>query len=93
MRGPLLSNDTELLVACAERDLGLAFVVESEARHGLEAGALETALDDFATNVEGLFLYFPTSARGSPKLRGLVDCARELLAGQKAAKGRIRSKR
>src|SRR6185369_12717965 len=50
----------ELEVACAERDLGLAFVVESEARRALEAGALETALDAYATSVDGLFLYFPT---------------------------------
>src|SRR4051794_7367934 len=93
VRGPLLSNDTELLVACAEQDLGLVFVVESEARRGLEAGVLETALDDYATNVDGLFLYFPTSARGAPKLRAFVECARELLAGPKAAKRRRRAKR
>ena len=93
VRGPLLSNDTELLIACAERDLGLAFVVESEARRQLEVGALETALDDYATNVDGLFLYFPTSARGEPKLRAFVDCARESLTGQKTAKGRMPAKR
>jgi len=93
VRGPLVSNDTELLVACAERDLGLAFVVESEARRALEAGALETALDDYATDVDGLFLYFPTTARGEPKLRAFVECARELLTGQKATKSRLHSKR
>jgi DNA-binding transcriptional LysR family regulator len=93
VRGPLISNDTELLVACAERDLGLAFVVESEARRELEAGALETALDDYATSVDGLFLYFPTSARGAPKLRALVDCARDASMAQKAANARVRSKR
>jgi len=93
VRGPLLSNDTELLVACAERDLGLAFVVESEARRALEAGALETALDAYATSVDGLFLYFPTSARGEPKLRAFVECARELSTKQKATKGRMPGKR
>jgi DNA-binding transcriptional LysR family regulator len=93
VRGPLVSNDTELLVACAERDLGLAFVVESEARHALEAGALETALEAYATSVDGLFLYFPTSARGEPKLRAFVECARQLLTGQKATKSRMHSKR
>jgi len=93
VRGPVQSNDTELLVACAERDLGLAFVVEAEARRQLETGLLETALDDYATNADGLFLYFPTSARGEPKLRAFVECARELLSGQKPAKGRARPKR
>jgi DNA-binding transcriptional LysR family regulator len=93
VQGPVLSNDTELLMACAERDLGLAFVVESEARRQLQAGALETALEDYATQVDGLFLYYPTSARGAPKLRAFVDCARDLLTAQKAAKGKIRSKR
>jgi DNA-binding transcriptional LysR family regulator len=93
VRGPLISNDTELLVACAERDLGLAFVVESEARRELEAGALETALDDYATSVDGLFLYFPTSARGAPKLHALVQCARDVLIAQKAANARVRPSR
>jgi len=68
-------------------------VVESEARRQLEVGALETALDDYATNVDGLFLYFPTSARGEPKLRAFVDCARESLTGKKVAKGRTPAKR
>lgn len=90
---PLISNDTELLVACAERDLGLAFVVESEARRELAAGALETALDDYATSVDGSFLYFPTSARGAPKLRALVECARQSLNGQKATSTPIRSRK
>ena len=93
VRGPLISNDTELLVACAEQDLGLAFVVESEARRELAAGALETALDDYATSVEGLFLYFPSSARGAPKLRALVECARQSLNGKKAVNTAIRSRR
>ena len=93
MRGPLVSNDTELLVACAERNLGLAFVVESEVRRELQAGALETVLDEYATQVDGLFLYYPTSARGAPKLRAFVECARELLTGPKAAKRRMRAKR
>lgn len=84
VRGPLLSNDTELLLACAKRDLGLAFVVDAEARRDVETGALETALDDYATHVDGLFLYFPTSARSVPKLRAFVECARALLTAQKA---------
>lgn len=79
VRGPLLSNDTELLVACAEQDLGLAFVVESEARRQVETGVLETVLDEFATDVDGLFLYLPTSARGEPKLRAFLECARQSL--------------
>lgn len=93
VRGPLISNDTELLVACAERDLGLAFVVASEARRELDAGILETVLDDYATSVDGLFLYFPTSARGAPKLRALLDCARESSRGPKAANARAPARR
>jgi DNA-binding transcriptional LysR family regulator len=93
VHGPLISNDTELLVACAERDLGLAFVVESEARRELAAGAVETALDDYATSVDGLFLYFPTSARGAPKLRALVECARQSLNGKKATNTAIRPRK
>jgi DNA-binding transcriptional LysR family regulator len=93
VQGPLLSNDTELLVACAEQDLGLAFVVESEARRSLEAGVLQAVLDDYAISVDGLFLYLPTSARGAPKLRALLECARQSLRRPPVAEGRARSRR
>lgn len=77
--GPVFSNDTELLVACAAHDLGLAFVVEAEADRDIAAGRLETVLDDYVTGSPGLFLYYPRAARSVPKLRAFADCARAVV--------------
>jgi DNA-binding transcriptional LysR family regulator len=76
VEGPIVSNDTELLAACAELDLGLAFVTEFEARSALAGGGLETVLGDYASEIAGLFLYFPRHARTLPRLRAFVACAR-----------------
>jgi len=82
--GPIFSNDAELLIACAERDVGLAFVAQPEVARQLASGKLETALDDYAVDIAGLFLYFSRAARHVPRLRAFVACARELTAGKKA---------
>lgn len=76
--GPILSNDTTLLLACAEQGLGLALVVDIEAEAALDRGDLETVLDDHSVHVPGLFLYFPRAGRAIPNLRALLACAREL---------------
>ena len=76
--GPVFSSDVELLLACAERDLGLAFVAEPETRREVASRKLETVLDEYSVQMEGLFLYFPSAARDVPRLRAFITCAREL---------------
>ncbi|WP_437925295.1 LysR family transcriptional regulator [Sorangium sp. So ce291] len=80
--GPVVSNDTQLLMACAEQGMGLAFVVEEEAAGEIASGRLQTVLDDYALQVPGLFLYFPRAARAAPNLRAFVACAREVLGAK-----------
>ncbi|MFT3928583.1 MAG: LysR family transcriptional regulator [Myxococcales bacterium] len=76
--GPVVSNDTALLIACATAGLGLAFVVEAEVRRELASKQLEIVLGEFAIEVPGLFVYFPRAARQVPKLRAWLDCVRTL---------------
>ena len=88
--GPIVSNDTALLIACATAGLGLAFVVEAEVRRELAAKQLEIVLGEFALEVPGLFVYFPKAARQVPKLRAWLDCVRTLhaeSAARPAARG------
>jgi DNA-binding transcriptional LysR family regulator len=90
VEGPVVSNDTQLLLACAEQGMGLALVVEQEAARELASGHLQTVLDDYAVEVPGLFLYFPRAARAVPNLRSFVACAREVLgAGTQVGGGAL----
>lgn len=79
LAGPLVSNDTEFLLACAEEDLGLVYAAEPEARDRLARGKLESVLDAFCPEVSGLFLYYPRAARRAPLLSAFVACAREAM--------------
>lgn len=76
--GPVIADDAAMLIACAERDLGLAYVAEVEARRSIEAGRLETVLDAHAVVHDGLYLYFPRAAREMANMRALVSCVRAL---------------
>jgi len=76
--GPVFTNDVDFLLACAEQDLGLAFVAEPEAMRQLAAGRLEKVLDEYSAELAGLFLYFPRAARDLPKLRAFVACVKDV---------------
>lgn len=76
--GPVFSGDVELLLAAAERDLGLAYVAEPEGARATATGTLEAVLHAYSLEHDGLFLYFPRAARNVPKLRAFVDCARDV---------------
>lgn len=71
--GPFVSNDADMLIACAEAGMGLAYVTETE----VTSRKLECVLEPYAPSVSGLFLYFPRAARNVPNLRAFVTCARK----------------
>jgi DNA-binding transcriptional LysR family regulator len=77
--GPISSNDADVLSACAELGLGLAYVAEHEVRARLRAGKLETVLEPFCPEVPGLFLYYPRAAQRVAKLAAFVEVARNVL--------------
>ena len=78
--GPIVSNDSALLAQCAAEGLGLAFVTADEVALALRTGLLETVLDAYATESDGLFLYYPRSARKQPNLAAFIACARDHFA-------------
>jgi len=73
MAGALSTNRDLALLELALNHAGLAYVSEAEARVALDEGRLEVVLDDWAPEVPGFFLYFPSRARTSPALRALLD--------------------
>jgi DNA-binding transcriptional LysR family regulator len=83
IRGGVVTNDTRLRIALAERGVGLAYVMEPNVAEQLREGRLRRVLEPFAASVPGFFLYFPNRAQRSPALRLFVDAARELAASPK----------
>ncbi len=85
VRGPVTTNDWELLHALALAGHGLLYVMEAMIADDLARGRLRPVLESYASSVPGLFLYFPNRAQVSPALRAFVTVAREVArpAGRK----------
>ncbi|OBQ62221.1 LysR family transcriptional regulator [Mesorhizobium loti] len=73
VEGPLISNDTAMMLTGAEQGLGLAYLLDVEARERVEEGRLVRLLADWTPPFDGFYLYHP-SARQMPKqLRAFID--------------------
>jgi DNA-binding transcriptional LysR family regulator len=77
--GPLIVNDYESCIRAAMRGVGLHYTVRSLARSYVEHGSLIGVLEDYAREVPGLSLYYPSRSQSSPKLRAFVKFATKRL--------------
>ncbi|OJH35377.1 LysR family transcriptional regulator [Cystobacter ferrugineus] len=77
---PVSTNDTTAMLELAVRGLGLAYIAETLAAKLIREKKLEEVLSDWAPEVPGVFLYFPSRAQASAPLRAFIECAREVLA-------------
>jgi DNA-binding transcriptional LysR family regulator len=84
MKGRLIVNDWASLLTFARQGLGLAYVMESEARADLAAGRLRSVLQDYLRPSAGAFLYFPERMQTQPKLRAFIDLLRQRAYGRPA---------
>lgn len=73
--GPLILNDYEASIRAALRGVGFLYTVGSVIRHYIEQGSLIPVLEDYARDVPGLCLYYPSRSQSLPKLRAFVDFA------------------
>jgi DNA-binding transcriptional LysR family regulator len=78
VRGGVVADDAETILAMAERGLGLAYTFEPMIREQLRSGRLKLVLDAYAATVPGFFIYFPSRAQRSGPLRLFVEAAKEL---------------
>ena len=76
VRGSIVCSDARLMVRSAVAGLGLAYVNEQAVAAEIAAGRLHLVLGDYAPEVPGFFLYFPSRAQKLPKLRALIDAVR-----------------
>jgi len=77
VRGPVTTNDAELMRAMAVAGVGLFYSLEGRIQSDVAAGRLRTVLEPYAPEVPGLYLYFPKRSQVSPALKAFVAVARE----------------
>ncbi|MCP3098422.1 LysR family transcriptional regulator [Myxococcus sp. K15C18031901] len=76
VRGPVTTNDAELMRAMAVAGVGLLYSLEDRIEDELRAGRLRVVLAPYAAEVPGLYLYFPSRSQVSPALKAFVEVAR-----------------
>ena len=74
--GQLTVNDHLSMMALARQGLGLAYTSDLVAQNDLRCGKLEVVLPDFTPHKQGLYLYFPATARNDPRLRAFIQVAK-----------------
>lgn len=77
--GPVIVNDFAAMMMAMRTGVALGMIAEPIIKHELAEGTLELALDQFAASSAGLFLYYPSRKQVMPKLRALIDYARDHL--------------
>lgn len=85
VRGPVITNDRELVHALALSGHGLLYSLEAVIADDLARGRLRVVLEAYASSVPGLFLYYPSRAQASPALRAFIALARAMTASRSAA--------
>jgi DNA-binding transcriptional LysR family regulator len=85
VRGPLTTNDAELMRTMALAGVGLLYSLERRIESDLASGRLLTVLPQYAPAVPGLYLYFPKRSQLSPALEAFIAVARERMKAEPAA--------
>ena len=76
VEGPLIVNDSALVLQAAADGLGIAMTGDRMAEPYLRDGRLVRVLESWSPQFEGLFLYYPPHGHVSPALRALIDMIR-----------------
>ena len=77
VRGPLVADDTALMIRAALDGAGLAFVYEELVAGHLARGALERVLADWCPVAPRFHLYHPGRRQVPPPLRAFIDMVRQ----------------
>ena len=74
--GPLVVDESALMVAAAIESVGLAFVHEGFASEPIRHGELERVLEDWCPPLSRFFLYYPGRRQVPAPLRAFIDMVR-----------------
>ena len=75
--GAFIANNATLLQKAACAGMGLIWTPRDAIKAELDAGNLQTVLDDWAIAYPGYHLYYPNRRADSPLFRALVEALRE----------------
>ncbi len=76
VRGPLILNDDDLVLAAARDGAGIAFLFEPMIADDLRAGRLVPLLEDWSPAFPGFHLYHTSRRHMRPPLRAFIDWLR-----------------
>lgn len=76
VNGPLIVDDTEILIHAAIDGVGLAFLSEEHAGPHLASGALVRVLEAWCQPFPGFFLYYPSRRQQPAALSALIHTLR-----------------
>lgn len=71
--GPLTLSDVGLMLDAAMHGVGFAYAFEQMAAPYIEAGYLQTVLDDWRPHYPGLYLYYPSRRQMPAALKAFVE--------------------
>ncbi len=86
--GPLTLNDPELMMMAALEGIGIAYILEGQAKPHIEAGAPGAAaggLEDWTPPFPGYFLYYPSRRQMPPTLAAFIATLRRYCVAGEAA--------
>lgn len=75
LESTLIVNDADLVIAAAQRGLGLGFSIDAYCTEYLENGTLQRVLADWCPPYPGFFLYYP-DRRASAALHAVINVLR-----------------
>jgi len=76
VEGPLVLNDIPMILNAASEGVGLACVMEDQAKRHLQSGKLKRVLEDWCPQFSGYHLYYPDRRKMPLAFRLLVDALR-----------------
>jgi DNA-binding transcriptional LysR family regulator len=82
MQGTVRVSDSLLALELALAGVGVAYLFEPLARAHIAAGRLRPVMPGSSIDEPGLFLYFPRHLSGAPRIRAVIEIAREQLSAQ-----------
>lgn len=81
--GPMIVNDTHILVQAAVDGIGIAYLLEDQVRHDVAAGRLRPILETWTPRFPGFYLYYPSRRQASPALRALIGLVKQRAGSHK----------
>ncbi|MGK9166919.1 LysR family transcriptional regulator [Inquilinus limosus] len=76
VEGPLVVNDTSLMLQAALGGVGIAYMLDCQVRPDVEAGRLQRVLQDWSPRFPGFHLYHPSRRQMPPALRAFIEALR-----------------